>query len=271
MGAGAVLALGALATLLAAVGAQLVALASAPAASLGSLSISSSTGTDTTGNIELTASAACPAAATNVYVTIAGAGFPAGANAVGNAEISIYSTAPSGGLIVPLGLTWDALARSQGTPVPLSGTATLTMICTDTFASANLGDFGAKVRFTPTGSSGSNYAVVGGKPRRSPTPTPTPTSSDSPRPTDSAPPTGTSTPAPSSTASSGSAASSAPASASAGKPPHTGTDVAAPVSVGLALLLIGGAMMVIRRLRRLRKRLTFGEPGTDGQPEVSRS
>jgi Bacterial Ig-like domain (group 3) len=182
-----------LAAIVASAGVSVLAATPALAAPIGSLSVSPANGTDITPNINFTSSAACPAEATNVYVSISGAGFPAGSNAVGNADIGIYSTTPAGGLVVPLGQTWGDLARSAGAPLPLSGTATLTLVCTDLFASANLGDFPAQVTFTPaTGTSFSYAQMVAGPQATTTTLTASPAN---PSPTDTVTLTATVSPA----------------------------------------------------------------------------
>jgi len=149
-----------LAVLMTATGLAVVAAAPASAAPIGTMTVTPATGNDTTGNINFDTSGPCPAAATNVIINIAGAGFPANSNAVGNSDIAIYPTNPQGGLTIPLGQTWETLAQSQGATVPLNGTATLTTRCIDIFNSVSFGEFPMQILFTPTTGTHSNYAAV---------------------------------------------------------------------------------------------------------------
>ena len=234
-------------------GLSILAATPATAATIGSMSVTPASGNDTTGNIVFDSSVACPAEATNVIINIAGAGFPANSNAVGNSDIAIYSTNPQGGLTIPLGQTWETLAQSQGATLPLSGTATLTMRCIDIFNSQSFGEIPMQVQFTPTTGTHFDYAEVGGNP--TPTPTPTPTNSQSPTPTESPTPSHTPTPTDSSTPAPTSSQTSAGSSisTSVGGLAHTGANGWGLAVLGAALVAVGAAFIAHSRRAELLK------------------
>jgi len=261
------MAVAALAALFAAGLSILAAAPPASAATIGTMAVTPQSGDDTTGTIVFDSSAACPADAsdTNVIITIAGAGFPAGSNAVGNADQFIYATNGGGGLTIPLGQTWETLAQSQSANLPLSGTATLTMKCIDIFNSVSFGEFPMQIQFTPTTGTHSSYTAVGGTPTPTPTPsnsqtqshTPTPTPTDTETPSETPTPTDSPTPSPTST---GSSADSS-ISTTVGSLAHTGASVWGLAAAGIALTLIGAAVIGISRRSRL---LTFDRSRDDG-------
>lgn len=197
---------------------------SAGAASIGTLAITPATGgTDTTNTVAFTASAMCPATATNYVVTIDGGGFPPKSAAIGNTDIAEHAGAA---IISPLGQTWNTLAASQKATLPLSGTATLTLTCTDIFGAENLGDFSGQVKFTPTTGEAASYEVAGG-PGGSPSPAPSTGASPSPSPT----PGGVSpSPSPSATATPTPTPSEAPSPSPSAdpSPPPTATPCVTP-------------------------------------------
>ncbi|MGW1539952.1 Ig-like domain-containing protein [Streptomyces sp. NPDC002309] len=119
---------------------------------VGSMEVTPATGTDVSG-ITLTTSAPCPEPATNLIVSVRGAGFPAeGQFVVGNSPITAYSTAPNGGIAVPLTQTMRDYAATAGFTT-LQGRYDFTLTCRPAFGSATFGDFTAPIWFT----SGTTY------------------------------------------------------------------------------------------------------------------
>ncbi|MFF0199609.1 Ig-like domain repeat protein [Streptomyces sp. NPDC005017] len=138
---------GGIAGALAVLAGGIVAAPAAQAAEIGTAEVTPATGADTSG-ISLTTSAACPAGATNVIVSVTGTGFPAGGqNVVGNSPIGSYGTAPSGGLIIPLTSTMRDYANTAGF-TNLTGKYTFKVTCRTAFNATSLGDFPASIWFT---------------------------------------------------------------------------------------------------------------------------
>jgi hypothetical protein len=179
---------------------------SAYAASLGTLSLVNDAGPVTSGStdtvVTFKGSAACPSDSARYKVTISGAGFPVGSNAVGTSNIPDVTQA----VVAPLADgTFGVLASSVGAAVPLTGTATVDLICIKGVSTPN-GDFSGQVTFIPTTGSNSSFTTAagpGGTPTPTPsggaTPTPTPTpagATPTPTPTPTANATATPTPTP---------------------------------------------------------------------------
>ncbi|MER6123397.1 Ig-like domain repeat protein [Streptomyces sp. NPDC001795] len=130
-----------------AAGALVLGTGGAEADVLGSMEVSPATGTDTSG-ITLTTAAPCPEPATNLIVAVKGSGFPAeGQIVVSNSPISTYSTAPNGGIVVPLTQTMRDYASTAGFTT-LQGRYDFTLTCRAAFGSATYGDFAAPIWFT---------------------------------------------------------------------------------------------------------------------------
>lgn len=119
--------------------------ASAAYAAAGTVSFSQHTGTDTS-TFSVTASAAC-SGGTNVAVNLSGGAFPAGFAAVPSASQSIYGTAPSGGLVIPLTNTMAAYAQTAGISLA-AGTYTFDIICKNAFGATVFDDFAGSITFT---------------------------------------------------------------------------------------------------------------------------
>jgi hypothetical protein len=114
---------------------------------LGTMEVAPATGTDTSG-IELTTAGPCPEPATNIMVTVRGAGFPAeGQSVVGNSPIDIYPAAQNGGFSVPLTETMRDYASEAGFTT-LQGRYDFTLTCRMPFGSTTYGDFTAPIWFT---------------------------------------------------------------------------------------------------------------------------
>ncbi len=129
----------------------------------GPLAIEPQNGDDQAGEVRLVTAQTCPKAATNYIVTVLGAGFGAGSNAVGNTDVTQLSATSDGkGLVVPLWGTWRMIADANEVRDPLDGTATLSMLCIDNFGStvyaANIG----RIKFTKHTNAPSDFEQVGG-------------------------------------------------------------------------------------------------------------
>lgn len=137
------------AVLLALAGPLLVALPAGPAAAaaVGTLSVSPVAERTDTISPSFIPSGACPAAATNYIVTLAGGTFPSGTNAVGNTQIQAEERGRP--LRANLGNTWNDFADNVGAARPLRGTATATLKCIDTFGMRTYATFSAAISFTP--------------------------------------------------------------------------------------------------------------------------
>lgn len=115
------------------------------------------------GNIRLLTNRTCPSGTTNVIVEIVGANFPTGSFAVGNSEISGFSTSANGeGLVIPLFGSWDTIAEANGGKRLLDGTAELTLICIDQDAEDVLAEITGKIEFTKSGGGASTYEQAAG-------------------------------------------------------------------------------------------------------------
>ncbi|MFJ4845268.1 MULTISPECIES: Ig-like domain-containing protein [unclassified Streptomyces] len=114
---------------------------------VGTMKVTPSTGSDTQG-ISLSTSAPCPEPATNLIVSVKGAGFPAeGQYVVGNSEIAIYNPTPDGGFEVPLTETMRDYASEAGFST-LQGRYDFTLTCRKAFGDATFGDFTTSIWFT---------------------------------------------------------------------------------------------------------------------------
>lgn len=140
--------------------AVLVGAGAASAAQIGTLSVSPSTGDESTSPVFNT-SAACPAGATNIMVRITGSGITADGNnnMVGNSGLSAYSTNGTGGKTVPATVTFKDIFQQYGVVSP-SGTYTLTAVCRTASDATSLGDFVGSVNFTTTGTFTGTYAAA---------------------------------------------------------------------------------------------------------------
>jgi hypothetical protein len=137
---------GAVAALLAA-GTLTLATGSARADAPGTMEVTPATGSDTSG-ITLTTTGTCPDPATNLIVSVKGAGFPAdGQNVVSNSPISTYAVSPEGGIVVPLTSTMRDYASTAGF-TELHGRYDFTLTCRAAFGSTTFGDFTAPIWFT---------------------------------------------------------------------------------------------------------------------------
>ncbi|GGJ12660.1 Ig-like domain-containing protein [Streptomyces brasiliensis] len=114
---------------------------------LGGMAVDPATGADTSG-ILLTTAGQCPQPATNLIVTVRGAGFPAeGQIVVGNSPIDIYPATQNGGFAVPLTETMRDYASEAGFTT-LQGRYDFTLTCRMPFGSTTYGDFTAPIWFT---------------------------------------------------------------------------------------------------------------------------
>lgn len=136
----------------------------APAAAADSvLAVEPAQGKTDWGNIRLLTNRTCPSKTTNVIVEIVGANFPTGSFAVGNSEISGFSTSANGeGLVIPLFGSWDTIAEANGGKRLLDGTAELTLICIDQPAEDVLAEITGKIEFTKSGGGTSAYEQAAG-------------------------------------------------------------------------------------------------------------
>lgn len=172
--------------------------ADAPAAD-GTLTVLPATGnTAAVTPLTFTAGAACGTGAANYKVTIKGAGFAGSesdgsTNVIGVTGIDTASAASPASAV--LGLTWDTLAQDKSAPTPLTGTATVRLICQNA-DNEPLGAFTTTVAFTP-GDGISAFAAAGGT---AASPTPTPTGGATPTPTATATPAASATPTATATA-----------------------------------------------------------------------
>ena len=120
---------------------------SAQAAAIGTAVVTPATGTDTS-SMALTTSDPCPDSATNIIVSVTGAGFPAaGQNVVGNSPITTYGQTDTGGLVIPLTSTMRDYANTAGF-TDLTGEYVFTVTCRTAFNATSLGDFPASIWFT---------------------------------------------------------------------------------------------------------------------------
>ncbi|MYZ40955.1 MULTISPECIES: Ig-like domain-containing protein [unclassified Streptomyces] len=118
----------------------------AQADTLGTLTPSPATGTDTSG-VNLRTSGTCPEPADHILVSVTGAGFPAeGQNVVGNSDISIYPVVGDG-FEVPLTETMRDYANTAGFKT-LEGRYEFTVTCRKAFGSTTYGDFKGSIWFT---------------------------------------------------------------------------------------------------------------------------
>ncbi|MFF3558879.1 Ig-like domain-containing protein [Streptomyces sp. NPDC002574] len=114
---------------------------------LGTMTVTPATGSDTQG-MSLITPAPCPDPATNIIVTVKGAGFPAeGQNVVGNSEIGIYNPVQGAGFEVPLTETMRDYASEAGFTT-LQGRYDFTLTCRKPFGDTTYGDFTAPIWFT---------------------------------------------------------------------------------------------------------------------------
>lgn len=136
----------------------------APAAAAdGVLAVEPAQGKTDWGNIRLLTNRTCPSGTTNVIVEIVGANFPTGSFAVGNSEISGFSSSANGeGLVIPLFGSWDTIAEANGGKRLLDGTAELTLICIDQPAEDVLAEITGKIEFTKSGGGPSTYEQAAG-------------------------------------------------------------------------------------------------------------
>lgn len=138
---------GGLASLVALLAGGLLLAPAAHAADIGTAAVTPATGSDTS-SMTLTTSGACPANATNIIVSVTGAGFPAGGqNVVGNSPIDTYGSTPDGGLVIPLSQTMRDYANTAGFTT-LTGKYSFLVTCRTAFNGTSLGDFPAGVWFT---------------------------------------------------------------------------------------------------------------------------
>ena len=118
------------------------------AATIGTLSIAPTSGSDTS-QVTLTTSGPCTdPSATNLQVTMKGAGFPSGGQTVvSNSPISAYQVNGSGGYVVPLSQTFADYAAQQSPAAVYAGTYQLVLFCRTATGSASLGDFPGSLYF----------------------------------------------------------------------------------------------------------------------------
>lgn len=121
---------------------------SSQAATNGTLTVSPTSGTDTS-QVTLTTSGPCTDPnATNIQVTMKGKGFPStGQTVVSNSPISAYPTTSSGGYVVPLSQTFADYAAQQSPAAVYGGTYQLLLFCRTATGSASLGDFPGSLFF----------------------------------------------------------------------------------------------------------------------------
>ncbi len=107
-----------------------------------------------TDNVVLTTAAGCPQSATHLWVRVTGgdAGTPSsqvtGGVIVPVSLVSAYNSTPSGGLIVPLTMSFHDFAQQEGF-TPIKGTYTLTVTCRTQADPASLLDYAGGLVFTP--------------------------------------------------------------------------------------------------------------------------
>lgn len=248
---------------------------SAYAAALGTLSLVTGEGSSlTTGStdaavITFKASAPCPAEAVRYKISITGAGFPDGTNAVGASTIPDVTQA----IVAPQTLgTFGELAASAGAPLPLTGTANIDLICIKGF-SESVGDFPGQLTFTPSTGQNSTFSTAGGaaaSPTPEATPSPSPSTEASPSPsaeatpspspspstaadaTPSPSPSAEATPSPSPDASASPSPSSTPDPQVGGETidvdtnlPATGAGMAGPMLLLAVMLLVSGTLLIL--------------------------
>lgn len=172
---------GAAATVVATGLVALLGSSSTSAAVVGSLTVSPTSGADST-PLSVTTSAGCPSGGTNVVVRVLGSGFPAGGQVVvGNTDAGVSQSQP---FSVALSDTLKAFAAQQSPPATLSGTYTLSLTCQDVFGTTDFGDFTGQITFT----SPTTY-VSGAAPTTAPPTTQPPTTAPTTAPPTTAPPT----------------------------------------------------------------------------------
>ncbi|MER6123396.1 hypothetical protein ABT173_12135 [Streptomyces sp. NPDC001795] len=247
----------------------------ASAADAAAMEVTPATGADTSG-ITLTTSAACPADATNLIVSVKGSGFPSGGQiVVGNSPITTYGTVQNGGIVVPLTQTMRDYANTAGFKT-LQGRYDFTLTCRKAFNGTSLGDFTTPIWFTsntayrntdPAGPTSSptttptTTATTSATPSGTATPTDTVSPTDTSTPTDSASATDTSQPtdtaSPTDTSTGGGSenvstnvnggASGGGSGSGNGSLAHTGANAGALGALSAALVLAG--VVIVRRAR----------------------
>lgn len=131
------------------------------AATIGTLTVNPSSGTDNT-PLSVTTSGGCNGNGTNYQVRILGSGFaPENAEGTGGTSVTNNISQPSGNgpITAPLNDTLAAFAAQQSPPANLNGDYVLKLICRSRLASDNLADFRVTIRFSASGSS-KNFVVV---------------------------------------------------------------------------------------------------------------